>query len=294
MLTGPQLLEAPVAGGRTVGYCAYGPADGVPVLFLHGTPGGRLTRAEDEDLYDRLGLRLLVPSRPGYGGTSPLQDRRVVDVVGDLVAVLDAEHVERAIVFGGSGGGPHALALAAVEPQRVASVAVAVGASPLLPEEIAAQPDLNRGVLALVHDRDALARHLAVLRETLLSQGLESLVPDLEAMDRERLHAAAVRTAEVLADALAPGVGGWVDDYRAVWALDWGFAVEDVHVPVVWGHGCADDVVPMAAAQRLAARLPDCRLHVWPGEGHLLGPTRTTELLAAALGLVVRRASLPA
>ncbi len=289
MLSGPSRLTTEVEDGRTVGYCVYGPADGVPVLFLHGTPGGRLARAADEELYDRLGVRLLVPSRPGYAGTSPLPGRRVVDVVGDLTAVLDVEQVERAVVVGGSGGGPHALALAATSPQRVSSVAIAVGASPLLPEEVAAQPDLNRGVLALVDDRDALTRHLGVLRQALLRQGLASLIPDVDPVDRERLQAGAVRTAEVMADALAPGVDGWVDDYRAIWHLDWGFAVEDVPVPVVWGHGSDDGVVPLAAAQRLAARLPDCRLHVWPGEGHLLTPARTTELFAAALGLAARR-----
>ena len=98
----PALRTASV-GERTVGYAEYGDPDGVPALFLHGTPGCRLTRPLDEDLYSRLGLRVLVVDRAGYGASSPLAGRRVVDSVDDLIAVLDSEPPAL--------GGPHQLAV---------------------------------------------------------------------------------------------------------------------------------------------------------------------------------------
>jgi pimeloyl-ACP methyl ester carboxylesterase len=274
--------EVTVAG-RTVAYAQYGAVGGVPAVLLPGSPGGRLSRPLDDGLYDRLGLSVLVPDRPGYGASTPNAGRRVVDVALDLLAVLDAESVDSAVVLGGSGGGPHALALAAAAPDRVRSVAVAVGAAPLQPEERDQQVATNRAIMRLAHDRAALIEHLTPLRDTLLTAGVQALFPDSTEHERERMMVAAERNAEMLGAALEPGVQGWADDYHALWGQDWGFRVEDVDVPVVWGHGEADTLVPIAAARRLAARLPRCRFVSWPGEGHALSPARTTELWASAL-----------
>src|SRR4029450_4921377 len=57
--------------GRTLAWKEYGPADGRPVLHFQGTPGSRYSRHAHEDVYDRLGVRLLVLHRPPYGASDP-------------------------------------------------------------------------------------------------------------------------------------------------------------------------------------------------------------------------------
>ena len=90
-----------------------GPAGGLPLVFLHGTPGSRDPIQAWERAAHARGLRLVTTSRPGYGGSDRQPGRSVVDVVADTAVVLAAIGVERCLVVGWSGGGPHALACAA-------------------------------------------------------------------------------------------------------------------------------------------------------------------------------------
>src|SRR4051794_7712231 len=96
--------------------------DGYPIFSLHGSAGCRLLVRAPE-LIAALGVRLITYDRPGYGQS----DRRgpetaVVDHVSDVEAVADALGIDQFAVTGGSGGGPHALAVAARLRDRVTRV----------------------------------------------------------------------------------------------------------------------------------------------------------------------------
>src|SRR5436309_14672066 len=104
---------------------------GAPVFDLHGTPGCRLSgRHPDPSRVSAAGLRVVSYDRPGYGRSTRQSGRRVVDCVGDVAAIADDLGIERFVVRGGSGGGPHALAVAARLPDRVTRVACVVGVAP--------------------------------------------------------------------------------------------------------------------------------------------------------------------
>ena len=116
--------------GRDLEVWLAGPPDGLPLVDHHGTPScgrptDRLVRAATER-----GIRLICPTRPGYGGSSPRPGRTVADVTADVADVLDHLGVQRVLVLGGSGGGPHALATAAGLARRVAAVASIAGIGP--------------------------------------------------------------------------------------------------------------------------------------------------------------------
>lgn len=100
-------------------YTMYGPADGFPMISHSGSPSTRWKRPSLVDAMERSRLRFLVYDRPGYGGSSRRPGRRVADAAGDTAALADEQGWERFAVFGGSGGGPHALACAALLPERV-------------------------------------------------------------------------------------------------------------------------------------------------------------------------------
>src|SRR5438128_9476103 len=98
--------------GRLLDCSVSGPADGLPLVFHHGTPGaGKRFRFLERAAHER-GLRLLTTSRPGYGDSTRRPGREVADVVADTAAALDAIGAESCVVAGWSGGGPHALACA--------------------------------------------------------------------------------------------------------------------------------------------------------------------------------------
>jgi len=65
----------------------------------------------------------------------------------------------------------------------------------------------------------------------------------------------------------------------ALFGRPWGFELADVRAPVRWWHGDADTFVPLAHAEATVAKLPDCELHIRPGESHLGGFAAADEVL---------------
>src|ERR671912_1216734 len=116
-----------LGGGRTLHVYDTGAddADGrLAVFWHHGSPN---IGAPPEPLFpaaDRLGIRWVSYDRPGYGGSTPRPERDVASAAGDVSAVADAWGIERFAVMGHSSGGSHALACAALLPERVLGVVV--------------------------------------------------------------------------------------------------------------------------------------------------------------------------
>jgi len=123
-------IQTATSNGRTLTFAQWGDRDGFPVFTLHGTPGSRLLRHYDESKYAQVGARVITYDRPGYGGSDRSRGRGVVDCVADVAAIADTLGVERFAVTGGSGGGPHALAVAARLPDRVTRASCEVGIVP--------------------------------------------------------------------------------------------------------------------------------------------------------------------
>src|SRR5215472_14411531 len=76
--------------GRTLTYCEWGDPSGAPVFSLHGTPGSRLTRHPDDDVYRRAGVHAITYDRAGYGRSTRLPGRAVAHAAADVSAIADA------------------------------------------------------------------------------------------------------------------------------------------------------------------------------------------------------------
>jgi len=111
------LLSLP--NGRALAWVEGGVPDGYPVFGLHGTPGCRYNRMLDESAYSQAGNRYITTDRAGYGLSTRNRGRTVATEVADVLAVADFLSIDRFSVVGGSGGGPHALACAALLADRV-------------------------------------------------------------------------------------------------------------------------------------------------------------------------------
>lgn len=269
--------QAPVADGRSLDVYESGPRDGATLLFHHGTPGSCLPSRAVERAAHRAGLRLVSMSRPGYGDSTRAPRRRVVDVVADTRAVLDAIGVARCYVAGWSGGGPHALACGARLAERVDAVLVIAGVAPYQAEGL----DFLAGMGAdnvvefgkAVEGEAALRSWMegegAQLREVTAADIVTAMSSLLPPVDREVLtEEFGEDMAAGFREGLRVGIDGWLDDDLA-FTQPWGFALDEIATPTVLWQGSADLMVPFAHGQWLAGRIPGVVAHLEAGQGHL-------------------------
>src|SRR4051794_14774368 len=117
-------------GDRTLCVHEAGDPGGRPIVVHHGTPTyGGLFHPWVADAEAR-GIRLVAYDRPGYGGSAPHRGRTVADAAADVAAIADAPGIDRFATWGISGGGPHALACAALLGDRVVGAASLAGVAP--------------------------------------------------------------------------------------------------------------------------------------------------------------------
>jgi pimeloyl-ACP methyl ester carboxylesterase len=223
---GEPLRTVETADGRTLAYALWGDPDGFPVLTLHGTPGCRLERWPHEQLYVDLGVRIVRHDRAGYGRSTRRSGRRVVDEVDDVVALADELGLERFAVSGGSGGGPHVLACAALLPERVIRATCAVGAAPfgapgLEPDDWLAgmDPENVKEFLWAEAGEEVLTRELESYYASILERVADDpsrLLESFELSDADREQTKREEwmqtTREAVPEYCVQGVGGWVDD----------------------------------------------------------------------------------
>jgi pimeloyl-ACP methyl ester carboxylesterase len=116
-------LKQVEAGALQVGYAEAGPADGPAVLLLHGWPYDIHTYVDVAPLLASAGYRVIVPYLRGYGTTrfrspaTPRNGQQAVLAV-DTIALMDALHIERAVLAGCDWGARTANIVAALWPER--------------------------------------------------------------------------------------------------------------------------------------------------------------------------------
>lgn len=281
-----------LADGRVLGYAEYGPAAGPSLLLFHGLPGSRLAAPEMWP-EDPVAVRVIAPDRPGAGSSAFQPGRRLTNWADDVRQLADSLGIERFLVAGFSGGGPHALAVAHGLPDRVIAAGIISGAGPIDTSD--ALKDMNRAnrlIFTLARKAPALLRlvvaqhahgaklHPAkVLQDASRDQSLPEA--DREAMTNPRLRELMITAAP---EAFRQGVRGVIQEVR-ICAQPWGFDPASVTRPVYIWHGGQDANVPVAMAQHLAARIPDSNLTIYQGEGHLIVPKHWDEILTALLSV---------
>jgi pimeloyl-ACP methyl ester carboxylesterase len=263
------ILETP--DGRLLRVHDEGDPQGAPVIVHHGTPGvGMPYTAWLED-----GVRLIGFDRAGYGGSTRDRGRDIAAVAADVRVVADALGLESFATWGISGGGPHALACAALLPDRI--YAAAAVASPAPYEADGLDWMAGGGEQNVVEFNAALQGETAV--RPLLEQwhgamnaaGAEGMRDEmaslLGAADRaalsgelaEYIHAGVVESG---------GVDGWLDDDLA-FVAPWGFGLETIDIPVLVRHGEQDQFVAADHSRWLGEHIPGAEVRITASDGHL-------------------------
>ena len=262
--------------GRQLTTQVYGDPDGRSVFLLHGTPGSRLGPHPRSSVLHRLGVRLISFDRPGYGGSDRKEGRRVADAAADVLAIADALELERFAVVGRSGGGPHALACAALLPERVTKTAVLVGLAPRGADGLdwfdgMAQSNVLE-FTAGTNGYEDIAAHTIATADAIRANPaslIANLQPELPAPDRRVVADRGIRSMliETYAEALRTSAFGWIDDVLA-FCSPWGFDPAAVSIPVLLWHGASDVFSPASHAIWLADKIPSAAVVVQAGAAH--------------------------
>ncbi len=265
-----------------------------PLVFHWGTPGAAVWFEPLATAAAQTGLRLVMYSRPGYAGSKPRPGRSVADAPDDVAAVLGALGADTFVTMGWSGGGPHALACAALLPDRCLAATSLAGVAPypaegldwlagMGAENIEEFSAALEGEPALSVLLARMAKDLEGIRAADVAAALGDLVSDV---DKRALTGEFAETlAEGFRRSVSTGIAGWRDDDLA-FTRDWGFDLDTIRRPVAVWQGGQDRMVPISHGQWLAAHIPTARVHLYPEEGHLsLGVASLDCIVADLTGL---------
>ena len=263
--------------GRALEVHEEGDPQGLPVIVHHGTPMSGLPYAPHVELAREQGIRLIGYDRPGYGGSARAPGRVEADCVRDVADIADPLDLERFATWGVSGGGPHALACAALCDGRLTATASLASVAPYEADGL----DWLEGM----GEENHVEFGKVLAGEEALRSYLEPEAEDVKNADPEQLaelmatllgrEDRAVLTGRFAAymiecdrHGLGPGIDGWLDDDLA-FAEPWDFDIAEIATPVLLLHGEDDRFVPVSHGRWLAERIPDVDARIHAADGHL-------------------------
>jgi pimeloyl-ACP methyl ester carboxylesterase len=267
----------PGSDGEVIQVEDLGEPDGKPLLVHAGSPGSRRLFRPDGELAAReFGLRLVSYDRPGYGGRPRRADRLIADAVTDVRCIARALGIERMGVWGFSGGGPYALASAALLPELVTGAAVfasfAPYGSPGLDFCEGMSPEFAGEVGLFFTDRAAARQQWRqdadrVLATASSPEGWMARWGDAAGTSDAHSWEVACHLAAGVRDSLADGDDGWWDDWAAILS-PWGCDLATTRVPVRLWHGTGDRGVPVVHGRWLATHVPGIAAQILESEDH--------------------------
>jgi len=275
------LTTIPLADGRFIAIAEYGEKSGAPVFFCHGWPSSRTMAGLTDAAAREIKVRIISPDRPGIRDSSFQPERTLLNWPPLLAALADHMGIGEFKILGISGGAPYALAAAWAMPERVRAIAVVSGAPPLaeLVDRGGLLP-LYRWLLFFYPRHRELLRYSFRLARPFLSVKLPvrfrpALLKLLQPCDADVMRDAAAFEAcfESQRQAWRASADGVMVDAE-IYARPWGFALEQIKVPVRLWHGKKDRSFNWQLTRALADRFPNCAARFVEGEGHYSLPIR--------------------
>jgi pimeloyl-ACP methyl ester carboxylesterase len=264
--------------GRLLAYTDCGALDGPLVIYFHGAPTSRLDLVGLEESFGSLGVRVVTPDRPGYGGSTAQPGRGFNDWPDDITALADHLGVERFAVLGLSSGGPYVVACAALLPKRVASAGVVAGVTDMGWPGAWQDYDDNEATLMRIGDEVAAVTWCEERYGPDGSRFFEG-VGEMAPADVALLEDEAIATGffATVGEAFRQGVDGFAQDIT-VQGRPWSFDPAAITAPTWVLHGEADTLVPIAHGRHTAELIPRATLVTFPDHGHLSIMTEIPQL----------------
>jgi pimeloyl-ACP methyl ester carboxylesterase len=258
---------------RRLAYAEFGKPDGHPVFHFHGSPSSRLEPLLlGDEIFSKLGLRIIAPDRPGMGQSDFQPDRGFSDWPNDVVFLADALGLEKFSILGISGGCGYVAACAAKVPERLHSAVIVSGAWPM--QYIEDMPTASRLLWFLAKKSPIFHKILLKLMlrslkgspQKVLATFKKQLPPVdyavVESPDRMKSFC------QMSLESMCKGVKGATRDLQ-LYVREWDFSLDEIQIPLTLFHGGRDMNVSIVAVKRVMASLPTARLVTYPDEGHI-------------------------
>ena len=191
--------------------------------------------------------------------------RGAASAAADVAAIADALGIGRFAVLGHSGGGPHALACAALLPERVIAAVSVSAPAPFDADGLDWFAGWSPGIAA---ENRAAAGGRATLGAHWAKAEPEDMGAFFTEADMAALDGSWSWLAGVAGHAIEQGNEGFLEDTLAG-AQPWRFRPDAIRVPVLIMHGAKDKMVPCAHGGWLAARCPAAESRIVPDAGHI-------------------------
>jgi len=282
-----------LADGRQLSYSVYGPEEGTPIIMHHGTPGSRVSM--EEEVYHKLGVKMIYPERPGYGNSSINPKASFRSWANDVVQLIDHLGLGKVAVAGVSGGGAYTLACAAYYPLKFHSATLIASAAPFtLPEYRKNMALANKVGFWLQRYAPLIARWSSQsfaagfkkAPEGACDQVNRQLCPsDKDILEEAKKTGGYQVFIDHVNEAFKNGVEGHVTDMKLL-SSNWDIPIDKVGCPVYLWHGQEDTLSPLAGAKALNSWIPNSKLEVIPNAGHLIAEKE--EVLERVLLRIIR------
>jgi pimeloyl-ACP methyl ester carboxylesterase len=281
---------ASLPDGRRLAFNEYGDTSGVPVINCHGGLTSRLDVERCSDVARRVGVRIISPDRPGIGRSDPKPDRTLLGWSDDVSALANVLGLERFGVLGWSAGGPFAAACAYALADRVTAAALVASAVP--GDWLDMMRDINRTDRVLLrlsfHARPGASLALHAMRAPAAHLPKAFRKASWMSLDKPSRRVVLSEPVRFFSGPIAEGLRrprAVIEDYR-LFGSPWGFALDEIRVPVTLWQGDSDGLVPPQWGQRLADAIPGATLAVCRDEGHFLTLERYHDILTTFLAAI--------
>jgi pimeloyl-ACP methyl ester carboxylesterase len=253
---------------------------GSPVLLIHGFPLCRKMWSPQLEALTKAGYRVITPDLRGFGGSNAGDTAFSMDLFADdVVALMDHLGIEKAAIGGMSMGGYILLSLLDRYIERLSAAIFIVTRS-------AADDGPGK------ERRTALANAVVSGNPSVLAEAFESVLfgPDVKEDKPELIYQVRQWMDMTCPEALVGGLTGMRDrrDYRA--------ELGRFNIPALVIGGEKDICISPDFSKEIAAGLPDSRLHIMEGLGHVANmeaPDRFNDCLLSFLGNIEKRGRLP-
>lgn len=237
-----------------------------------------------------LGARIISPDRPGIRDSPFQANRRLIDWPPLLNEIADRMGIDRFRILAISGGAPYAYASGWMTPERVEKIAVVSGAPPLdeLTDYAGLLP-IHRRMLQLRSWRPGLLKSLFYLARPFVAMRMPIRLRPLVLKFLQPCDANVLRETRAFDICFNSARHAWRSSAHGVitdaeiYAVPWGFPLEEVRVPISLWHGTKDRTFAPFLATDVAERLPNCEFHLIQGAGHYSLPIRYTREIVADL-----------
>ncbi len=260
-----------LSDGRTLGYSETGDPMAPPIFYCHGFPTCRMELEIIEPVLaaNEVEARIIALDRPGYGNSSPLPNRTILDWAADVAQAADLLRIREFAVLGVSGGAPFAMACAVRLPSRVSRLGITVGVGP---------PGARGIEDSLIFRTAPRFAFMARFQFAMFAKGFErgqderifdQTIDNLGRVDRPVLDEPDTKDWFLRTMREAFKQGGKAAALEAgLYLRDWGFAPSSIEAETRLWYGNRDETVPAAVGEWLAGQIPGSILEVWPEHGH--------------------------